>query len=114
MYQLVDEAEKILTNTYADLREFGRLLDCEWKLKRKTGKKISTAQIDELYERGIKAGALGGKLLGAGGGGFLIFYVGPEYQNKVREAMKDLLYIPVAFENEGTKVLYYSPEELAI
>ena len=111
MYQLVDRAESILTNKQTDLDEFGRLLDHTWKLKRQTGSKVSTETIDILYEQGMKAGALGGKLLGAGGGGFLLFYVQPKYQKLVREAMKDLLYIPFQFENNGTKVLYYAPEE---
>ena len=59
----------------------------------------------------MAAGALGGTLLGAGGGGFLVFYVQPEYQAAVREAMRDLLYIPFSFENGGTRVIYYAPEE---
>lgn len=111
MYQLVNEAEKVLTNTCADLDEFGKMLDWSWKLKKKTGRKVTTNKIDELYEKGIKAGAFGGKLLGAGGGGFLVFYVRPEYKKAVKLAMKDLLYIPFVFENTGTKVLYYAPEE---
>lgn len=111
MYQLVNEAEQILTNIHTDLDEFGRMLDYSWKLKRMTGNKVSTSAIDELYDKGIRAGALGGKLLGAGGGGFLIFYVRPEHQRAVRAAMQDLLYIPFAFETGGTKVLYYAPEE---
>lgn len=65
----------------------------------------------ELYERGMKAGALGGKLLGAGGGGFLVFYVQPEKHEAVKEAMKDLMYIPFKFEDGGTRVIHYSPEE---
>lgn len=111
MYALVDEAENILVNKSANIDEFGRLLDHTWKLKRQTGNRISTDSIDELYEKGMKAGALGGKLLGAGGGGFLLFYVQPEYHNSVKEAMKDLLYIPFKFENGGTRILYYSPEK---
>ena len=63
-----------------------------------------------LYEKGIKAGALGGKLLGAGGGGFLVFYVTPDKQDKVKKAMKDLLYIPFKFDNAGTSVVHYTPE----
>lgn len=110
MYDLVDEAEKILTDQTADLDDFGRLLDVTWKLKRQTGKAVSTGSIDELYERGIQAGALGGKLLGAGGGGFLLFYVTPEYQEKLKQAMKDLLYIPFQFEDGGTRVIHYTPE----
>lgn len=111
MYQLVDEAERILTDKGSDLDEFGRMLDHTWKLKRQTGSKVSTETIDELYQKGMHAGAIGGKLLGAGGGGFLIFYVQPEYQNAVKEAMQDLLYIPFQFENGGTRVLYYAAEE---
>lgn len=110
MYNLVDVAERILTDKEADLDEFGRLLDYTWKLKRQTGRKVSTDTIDALYEKGIKAGALGGKLLGAGGGGFLIFYVQPEYQSAVKDVMKDLLYIPFRFENGGTRVVYYAAE----
>ena len=111
MYALVDEAEQILTDENADLDDFGRLLNHTWELKRKTGSKISTDTIDRLYAEGRKAGALGGKLLGAGGGGFLLFYVQPEYHEAVIEAMDSLLYIPFQFENGGTRVLYYAAEE---
>ena len=110
MLELVDNAEKILTNSKSDLDDFGRLLDQTWKLKKQTGSTISTGSIDDFYERGIKAGALGGKLLGAGGGGFLVFYVQPEYKEIVKESMKDLMYIPFEFENGGTRVIHYSPE----
>lgn len=112
MYDLVEVAENVLTNENIQLDEFGRLLDHTWKLKRKTGSKISTNSIDALYEKGIQAGALGGKLLGAGGGGFLVFYVNPEYQEAVRKSLQDLLYIPFQFENGGTQVIYYAPENL--
>lgn len=111
MLGLVDEAERVLEDAGADLDDFGRLLDHTWRLKRQTGSKISTGSIDELYEKGIKAGAMGGKLLGAGGGGFLLFYVAPEKQPLVREALKDLLYVPFRFENEGSIILHYDPEE---
>ena len=84
MLSLVDQAENILTNKSVDLDEFGKLLDHTWKLKRQTGSAVSTNNIDELYARGMAAGALGGKLLGAGGGGFLVFYVQPQYQKAVR------------------------------
>lgn len=110
MYALVDEAEKVLTNNACDLNEFGRLLDHTWKLKRQTGAAVSTDSIDHLYAKGIEAGALGGKLLGAGGGGFLVFYVEPEYHNAVKTAMSDLMYIPFEFENGGTRIIHYTPE----
>ena len=111
MLGLVDEAERILTNNEADLDDFGRLLDHTWQLKRQTGKAISTSSIDALYKKGIEAGALGGKLLGAGGGGFLLFYVQPEKRRAVLEAMNSLLYVPFHFEDGGSRVLYYSPED---
>lgn len=111
MYKLVDDAEKVLTNVDINLDEFGKLLNHTWNLKRRTGNAVSTNSIDELYSKGISAGAIGGKLLGAGGGGFFVFYVPLEYQDNVREALSDLLYIPFQFEEGGTKVVYYSPEE---
>ena len=110
MLALVDEAEKVLTDKQIDLDEFGRLLDHTWKLKRQTGSAVSTNSIDELYAKGMAAGALGGKLLGAGGGGFLVFYVQPEYQDSVRWAMRDLMHIPFEFEDGGTRVIHYTPE----
>lgn len=111
MYKMVDEAEEILTNKSRDLDDFGRLLNESWTLKKQTGKSITTNEIDKLYDRGIAAGALGGKLLGAGGGGFLIFYVQPEKKLNVLNEMSDLLYIPFSFENEGASVIHYSPED---
>ncbi len=110
MLTLVDDAERVLTDKSCNLDDFGYLLDHTWKLKRQTGSSISTDSIDGLYEKGIKAGALGGKLLGAGGGGFLIFYVQPEKQDAVKKAMSDLMYIPFKFENGGTRVIHYTPE----
>ena len=110
MLSLVDEAEKILTDRHSDLDQIGYLLDYTWKLKRQTGDKVSTDSIDALYEKAIKAGALGGKLLGAGGGGFLIFYVPENRREMVKEAMKELLYIPFHFEEGGTRVIHYTPE----
>lgn len=114
MYELVDEAEAILTEKHRDLDEFGILLDTTWRLKKGTGSAVSTGSIDELYEKGIQAGALGGKLLGAGGGGFLVFYVQPEKQEAVKTAMKDLMNIPFKFEDGGTQVIYYGPEEYEV
>lgn len=110
MRSLVDDAENILEDRYSDLDDFGRLLDHTWKLKRGTGAAVTTDKIDYLYTKGIEAGALGGKLLGAGGGGFLIFYVQPEKQDSIKAAMKDYMCIPFEFENNGTQIMYYSPE----
>lgn len=110
MYDLVNDAENVLEDRNSDLDDFGYLLDKTWRLKRQTGRAITTNSIDELYERGISAGALGGKLLGAGGGGFLLFYVRPEKRKSVIEAMKNLLFVPFCFEDNGTQVIHYSPE----
>ena len=110
MYALVDDAERVLEDKHSDLDDFGKLLDTTWQLKRQTGGVITTNCIDALYKKGIAAGALGGKLLGAGGGGFLVFYVQPEKQVAVKEAMKDLLYVPFQFEYGGTRVIHYTPE----
>lgn len=111
MKGLVDEAYKILVDKHTDLNEFGKLLDYSWKLKKQTGSKISTSDIDNIYEKAIAAGATGGKLLGAGGGGFLLFYVEKDKQRTVKTAMTDLLQVPFNFENSGTQVIYYLPEQ---
>ena len=111
MLSLVDEAERILTDKERDLDDFGRLLDHTWKLKRGTGAAVSTDGIDALYEKGIRAGALGGKLLGAGGGGFMVFYVPADKQTAVKKEMEGLIHVPFRFENGGTRVLYYTPED---
>lgn len=110
---LVDEAEKILVDKNTNLDDFGRLLDYSWKLKRGISNGISTNEIDEQYDCAIKAGALGGKLLGAGGGGFLLFYVPSEKQKNVRAALSNQLYVPFKFENEGTKIIFYEAEDFS-
>lgn len=111
MLALVGEAERILVDPQADLDDFGRLLDTTWRLKRGAGKSVTTDRIDELYERGIRAGALGGKLLGAGGGGFLIFYVDKAHRQAVKDAMKDLLHVPFKFEEGGTRIIHATPDD---
>lgn len=111
MLSLVDEAEAVLTDKHRPLADFGRLLDKTWQLKRGTGSRVSTGFIDEFYARGIKAGALGGKLLGAGGGGFLVFFAEPDARESVKNELSDLLYIPFEFESDGTQVVYYDPED---
>ena len=108
---LVDEAEKILTDKHGDIDDFGRLLDVTWHLKRNTGSKVSSSLIDEIYETGKKNGALGGKLLGAGGGGFMLFYCVKEHQAQLLNALHQYMYVPFKFENEGTSVLFYNPVE---
>lgn len=110
MLKLVDESEKVLTSK-CNLNEFGRLLDYTWKLKRGITNQISNDSIDALYNKAINAGAIGGKLLGAGGGGFILLYVEEDKQERVKEELKNLLYVPFEFENNGTHILYYKPED---
>lgn len=110
MLAMVDEAEKILVDKDRSIDDFGRLLHETWTLKRGISAGISTDGIDVLYEKARNAGALGGKLLGAGGGGFLLFYAEKEKQEAVRKALSELLHVPFNFENGGSRVIYYAPE----
>ena len=113
MKKLVNVAENILTSR-TDIAEFGHLMDYSWKLKRGISEGISTSTIDAVYQTALKAGAYGGKLLGAGGGGFLLFFVEKDRQRMVREALKDLLYVPFSFETGGAQVIHYTAEDYII
>jgi len=108
MHEMVDESIRILNGTQNNLNDFGNLLHEAWTLKKTLSSKISNNQIDEIYELGRKAGALGGKICGAGGGGFILFFVPPENQEKVKEALKNFLLVPFRFENLGSHVIFYS------
>jgi D-glycero-alpha-D-manno-heptose-7-phosphate kinase len=112
MLQLVDEAEDIVQSPSRSLDEFGRLLDEGWQIKRSLTQKISNSSIDEIYEAGLSAGALGGKLLGAGGGGFMLFYVPPAQRAALRARLKHLLCVPFRFTNKGSQVVVYEPSEV--
>lgn len=114
MCSLVDEGERILTDRNANLAEFGKLLDYSWQLKRSLTDKISNQNIDNIYKRAKAAGAIGGKILGAGGGGFILFYVEPDKRSAVKLALKDLLEVPFAFEDDGSKIIYNADEGVKI
>lgn len=109
MNELVDEAYSILTTSDRSLDDFGTLLNKTWYLKKSLSQKITNPKIDEMYERAIRAGAIGGKLLGAGGGGFMIFYVPPELQPKVQTELSEYLHIPFKFDFDGSKIVVYEP-----
>lgn len=109
MREMVEEAIDILNGGDSDITDFGKLLHESWMIKRSLTEKISNHQIDEIYEEALNAGALGGKLLGAGGGGFIMFFVEPEFQPEVKDRLKNLLYVPFKFENLGSQIIYYAP-----
>lgn len=111
MTESVHEAIRILQSD-APIEEIGRLLDQNWKYKRSLSDKVSSPEIDQIYEAAMKAGAIGGKLLGAGGGGFMVFLVKPELQKKVREVLSHLIHVPFRFENGGSRVVLYQPQGL--
>jgi D-glycero-alpha-D-manno-heptose-7-phosphate kinase len=112
MRDLVDEAEAIITDPNRPIGDFGRLLHESWSIKRTLTQRITNPAIDEIYEAGLSAGALGGKLLGAGGGGFMLFFVPPERREALRMRLKNLLCIPFKFSNRGSHVVVYEPEKL--
>lgn len=109
MAGMVDQAERILAED-RDLTEFGGLLHEGWMLKRGLTSKITTPEVDEAYEAARRTGALGGKLLGAGGGGFLLLFVPPGKRDAVRAALKKLLVVPVRFEHLGSQIIFYEAE----
>jgi len=111
MAEMVDEAIDILNENETDITDFGRLLHENWMIKRKLTSKITTNEIDKIYNNAKKAGALGGKLLGAGGGGFMLFFVEPEKQQNVMKKMKKLLHVPFKFEKLGSQIIYYTAGE---
>jgi D-glycero-alpha-D-manno-heptose-7-phosphate kinase len=110
MLQLVDEAEAILAGPGRSLDDFGRMLHETWQIKRSLTQKITNTSIDQIYEAGMNAGALGGKLLGAGGGGFMLFYAPPERRDALRRRLNKLLCVPFSFSSKGSQVLVYEPE----
>jgi len=107
MYQMVQQAMRLLNGN--QIEEFGALLHENWKIKRGLSKMISTSHIDNIYETARRAGAIGGKLLGAGGGGFVLFFAPPSGQKKIKEKLKKLLLVPFKFENLGTQIIFYQP-----
>ena len=111
MYQMVDEAEAIVNNPNRSLDEFGRLLNESWQIKRTLTQNITNSSLDEIYEAGRSAGALGGKLLGAGGGGFMLFFVPPERRKELRMRLKNLLCVPFSFSNRGSHVVVHEPDQ---
>ncbi|MEE8557437.1 MAG: kinase [Myxococcota bacterium] len=110
MYGMVDEAVEILAGG-GDLREFGRLLHEGWKLKRGLSTRVTNDGIDEMYETALGAGAIGGKLLGAGGGGFFLLMVEPDLQERVTSALAGFLRVPFKFDDLGTQIVVYQPED---
>ncbi len=112
MRAMVEEAVKILHSRHAPIEDFGKLLHESWMCKKELSTKVSTAGIDELYQAALDAGASGGKILGAGGGGFLLLFVKPELQAKVKERLRHLVHVPFHFDEGGSRVVLYQPNGL--
>jgi D-glycero-alpha-D-manno-heptose-7-phosphate kinase len=112
MQAMVDEAIGVLRDPARPIAGFGRLLDESWQLKRRLSDKVSTPLIDDLYARARARGAVGGKILGAGGGGFLLLFAEPGAQDSIRKELADLVHVPMRFDYEGSKVVLYQPSGL--
>ena len=110
MKDLVAEALSVLGKG-DNFNEFGTLLHEAWQAKRSLSARVSNAQVDEMYEAALAAGALGGKITGAGGGGFMLLFVPPERQNKVRDALKSQIHVPFRIDNTGSQIIYFQHEE---
>lgn len=110
MRRMVDEAVGILAGD-GSLLDFGRLLHEAWEIKRSLSAKVAPAFVNEIYAQARAAGAVGGKLLGAGGGGFMLFFVPPGRRQAVLDALRHLLVVPIAFERSGTQLIFYEPDQ---
>ena len=110
MTGMVDEALTVLNAPNRPLNEIGELLHEAWMLKRELTDKVSNPMIDEIYETGRHAGAIGGKLLGAGGGGFMVFFVPPEKRHVVRDALSKLIHVSFAIDTGGSRIMLYEPD----
>lgn len=111
MRQMVDEAEAIISDPNRSIEELGHLLHESWQIKRTLTQNITNNSLDEIYSAGRSAGALGGKLLGAGGGGFMLFFVPPERRKELRTRLKNLLCVPFSFSHRGSHVVVHEPDE---
>ena len=108
MVELCKEAEELLVSSENGFLEWGELLNEQWKVKKSMTNLITNTKIDEMYAKGISSGALGGKLLGAGGGGFMVFLVPPEKQEQVKVSLNTILHVPFKFDFSGSQIVYYS------
>ena len=110
MMEITNHAKEIIYNHKVSVDEFGKLLNEQWFLKKSLTKYISNKDIDNIYNAAMNAGAIGGKLLGAGGGGFLLFYAQKKNHKKIKHSLKDKLFVPFRFEKTGSQIIYYSHE----
>ena len=111
MHNMVDDAINILNGKQEDYNDFGKLLHETWRIKKSLTDIVSMPAIDKIYDTALRAGAIGGKLCGAGGGGFLMFFAPPEAQAVIREKLRTLLYVPISFEKLGSHVVLYSTQD---
>ncbi len=113
MAQMVGEAIELLQSSHCAIDDFGKLLHESWQYKRSLSDRVSTPEIDEIYEAAMAAGATGGKILGAGGGGFMLLFVKPALRASVLERLRRLVHVPIAFEDTGSRVILYQPDNPA-
>jgi len=106
---LVEEGLKILKNSSASISDFGELLDYGWSLKCKLSDKVTSSEIDEIYFSAKKVGAIGGKILGAGGGGFMLIFANPEKHSAIKKELQHLIHVTFKFEEHGSRVVLYQP-----
>ena len=107
IHDITEEAFKVIT-AEKPLDQIGYLLNEHWKLKSSLTNKISNEFIDKIYNTAISNGALGGKLLGAGGGGFMLFYAKKDQHDRIKNSLKEFIFVPMKFEFSGSKVVYFS------
>ncbi len=112
MREMVDEAISILASSNVTIDDFGKLLADSWKYKRSLSERVSTPEIDHIYDKALRCGAIGGKILGAGGGGFMLLFAKPERHPEIRERLKSLVHVSFNFEDAGSRVVLYQPNGL--
>ena len=111
MYDMVDEAVSILNKSGNLVKDFGSLLNDSWMIKKNLTNRITNDKIEQIYDIAIKNGAYGGKVLGAGGGGFIVFYAPKKFHKNIRQKLKNLLHVPIKYTKNGSKIIFNSSNE---
>ena len=113
LMQIAEQGVELLCSDGDNLDDFGRLLHAGWQVKRGLARNIATDVVDQAYQAAQQAGALGGKLLGAGSGGFMLLFARPEDRSRIKERLKEFLYVPFRFENSGSQIVFFTHDDYA-